>query len=76
MTKIEAGRQGGKESSSNSQGPGNERVVRGVETPEGERKIMDSEGPRQSDQGFHTCETDKERTWCSFKGPGYDHRKI
>ena len=40
-----------------------------------ERK-MDSEGPRQIDQGVLTCETDKERTWCSFKGPGYNHRKI
>ena len=46
-----------------------------LETTEGERmRKKDSEGPRQSDQGFLPYETDKERTRCGFKRP--DHRKM
>ena len=39
-------------------------------------KAIVSEGPIQSDQGFLPYETDKERTRCGFKRPGYDHRKM
>ena len=37
---IQAGKQGGKESSSNEQGTGNERLYEELETPEDERKIF------------------------------------
>ena len=49
-----------------------------LETPEGERNIYlsDNEGPRQNEQGFHKEQSDKGRTMCSFKGPGYDQGKM
>ena len=43
-----------------------------LETPEGERKIFRIAKARdKSDQGFLPYETDKERTRCGFKRPGY-----
>ena len=48
-----------------------------LETPESERKIFKIAKARDKvTKDFSRYETDKERTWCGFKGPGYDHRKM
>ena len=69
---IQAGKQAAKKAEATNKALAMNELYEELETPEGERKIFRIAKARDKASRI----SDKERTWCDFKGPGYDHRKM